>query len=262
MKYFVSLAYNGTKYHGWQQQINADSVQETLEKHMSIKLKEPIKLTGAGRTDTGVHASYFVASFEAKNNNLNNKEIIHQLNRFLPPDISIFQIVKVIPKANARFDAISRTYHYFFTTYKNAFLMPYTYHVYFPVNLDKMNETLEYLKGEHNFEAFSKKDKTAKTSICNVMETLCNPTDYGFYIKIKANRFLRNMVRAIVGTVLEMEKQQLHPNHIMEILNSQDRAKAGSSAPAQGLFLTNIEYPNNIFVEEKLLPPQKHFLVL
>ncbi len=259
-RYFVSLAYKGTAYHGWQIQQNALTVQQILEERMSLKLRQKITLTGAGRTDTGVHASYYIAHFDSNEELKNKPQLIHSINSFLPGDIKIFDIVKVIPSAHARFDAISRTYHYFFATMPTPFLNDYAWALNFNPDLKRLQESLDMIKGRHDFEAFSKKDKSAKTSICDIKEASVHKTTYGFYIKITADRFLRNMVRAIVGTLIHISKNNLPATHILEVLETKDRSKAASSAPPQGLFFTNVDYPEQIFAEYK--PAQiKNFLL-
>jgi len=260
-RYFVSLAYKGTQYNGWQVQPNAITVQQVLEEKLSLKLRQKINLTGAGRTDTGVHASFYIAHFDIPTVLNDYATLIHGINSFLPHDIKIFQIAKVKDDAHARFDALNRTYHYFFATSPNPFLKDFVWQLPYHPDLGKIEETLHLLNGIHDFEAFSKKDKSAKTSICNILETQVVKTRYGFYIKIKADRFLRNMVRAIVGTVLHIEKNNYAPEIIIDILSSRNRSQAASSAPPQGLFFTGVEYPANIY-EEKPLQHIKNFLTV
>lgn len=258
--YFISLSYNGKNYNGWQSQKNSTGIQQVIEEKMSLKLRQPIKLTGAGRTDTGVHASFYVASFDIENPLENTTWAVKELNAFLPKDIAIHQIVRVKDGANARYDAVKRTYHYFVSTSKNPFLQDFTHRIFYPVDLERINRSLSYLKGTHEFDSFEKKHGSAKTTVCKVYEAECNPAPFGFYIKITANRFLRNMVRSIVGTVLKIEKENLAPEHILEVMEAKDRSSAGESVPACGLFLTNIEYPEDIFINEPI-KPLKNFLL-
>ena len=260
-RYFITLAYKGSNYHGWQKQKNSISVQQILEERISLKLREKIELTGAGRTDTGVHASFYVAHFDLNKKISEKQMLINSINSFLPNDIKIYDIKEVTSNAHARYSALSRTYHYFFTTLHTPFLNDYVWHINFLPDLNLLQEALNFLLGKHDFEAFSKKDKSAKTSVCNIFEAKVQRTYFGFYIKIKADRFLRNMVRAIVGTIYEIAKKELKANHIIKVLESKDRSQAASSAPAQGLFFTNVEYPDNIFLEEKITPI-KNFLLL
>ncbi len=260
IRYFVTLAYKGTAYHGWQTQPNALSVQQVLEERLSLKLRQPIKLTGAGRTDTGVHASFYMAHFDSTTPLSNRQTLIRSINSFLPHDIKIFDIVPVKPDAHARFDAQSRTYHYFFATAPSPFLHEYVWQLPYIPDLQLLQTTLKMLEGRHDFEAFSKKDKSAKTSICTITDTLVAKTTFGFYIKITADRFLRNMVRAIVGTLIHISKNNLPPHHILEVLESKNRSQAASSAPPQGLFFTGVDYPEHIFVEQKP-NPIKNFLL-
>lgn len=241
MRYFIELAYKGTNYHGWQYQPDADSVQETINKALSLILKKPIDIVGAGRTDTGVHAKQMYAHFDF-DTAIDSKQLVHKLNSFLPKDIAIFDIIKVADKAHARFDAIKRTYEYHIHTTKDAFENEASYHFQQPLNLDKMNEACKILFKHTDFECFSKTHTDVRTFNCVIFEA--NWTKHGnkLVFTIAADRFLRNMVRAIVGTMINIGTEKISLSDFEKIIDSKDRGKAGFSVPAHGLYLTEIEY--------------------
>ena len=244
-RYFVKLSYKGTHFFGWQIQPNAISVQETI----AIALKKlnrgnSVKITGCGRTDTGVHASTFFAHFDM-DTQMTNKTFAHKLNCMLPNDIAIQELIKVPSDLHARFSATSRTYHYYIHTNKNPFLAETSWLVKHPVAIDKMNAAAELLLNHTNFKCFSKTTTGNTTYQCNVTIAKWETTENGLKFTIKANRFLRNMVRAIVGTLINIGMEKISLTEFKEILNSDDRNKAGESVPAQGLFLANVNYANN-----------------
>ncbi len=247
-RYFLYLSYNGTNYHGWQIQPNAVSVQETVEMALSTILREEIQVTGAGRTDTGVHASFYVLHFDSSDNNLQNNNLVFRFNRFLPDDIAIQQILHVKPDAHARYNAVSRTYNYFISTVKNPFETTSSFQYTKKLDIEKMNEAAKVLFDYSDFTSFARLHSDVKTNNCKIM--LAEWTEKGTQLifTIKADRFLRNMVRAIVGTMLEVGKGKLSIDDYREIIEKKDRSLAGTSAPAQGLFLIDIEYPNEIFL--------------
>lgn len=249
-RYFIKLAYNGNNYHGWQSQENAVSVQSELEKCMSLKLGFNVKLTGCGRTDTGVHAREFYAHFDMDNpfNQVSKKAFINNMNQFLPADISIFDIIEVDQAANARFDAISRTYKYYIHQQKNPFLQQYSFYHYGAIDLGLMNQACLILFDYEDFTSFSKLHSKTKTNICHI--SLCKWEQVGDQIifTIQADRFLRNMVRAIVGTLLEIGKGKLTISGFREVIESKNRSKAGFSVPGHALFLEKVNYPETIFV--------------
>lgn len=249
-RYFTHLRFKGTRYHGWQFQPNALSVQEVLEKTLSTKLRETIAVTGAGRTDTGVHADYFVAHFDSENLNLNNPDFVYQLNSFLPDDIAIIEIKKVAPEAHARFDALSRTYRYQITKIKDPFQTETTWFYSLPINVATMNRAAEVLFDFTDFTSFSRLHTDVKTNNCKILEARWEEHSGQLVFTIRADRFLRNMVRAIVGTLLEVGKGKLSVEGFREIIAKMDRGTAGSSAPAQGLSLVAIEYPDNLFIDD------------
>ena len=243
-RYFIYLSYNGTSYHGWQVQPNAITVQETLNNALSTMLQEKIKTVGAGRTDTGVHARFFTAHFESLNNNLDKDEKwVYKLNGILPDDIAISKITRVSPDAHARFNALSRTYKYYISKKKNPFDREFSYLLYGHLDVNKMNKVSLLLYDYTDFTSFSKLHTDVKTNNCRVSLVKCEQTNNQIIFTIKADRFLRNMVRAIVGTLLEVGQGKLEIGEFKKIIESKERSKAAASAPAHGLFLTNIEYP-------------------
>jgi len=243
-KYFIYLAYNGTNYHGWQIQPNALTVQETLNSALSTLLQEEIETVGAGRTDTGVHASFFTAHFESLNNKLDKeKKWVYKLNGILPNDIVINKITGVSPDAHARFDALSRTYKYYISKKKDPFNSEFSCLLYGQLDVNIMNKASLLLYDYTDFTSFSKLHTDVKTNNCRVSLVKWEQTGNQIIFTIKADRFLRNMVRAIVGTLLEVGRGKMGIDEFRKIIESKNRSQATASAPAHGLFLTNIEYP-------------------
>jgi tRNA pseudouridine38-40 synthase len=249
-RYFIRLAFNGTAYHGWQIQKNASSVQQSLTNVLALLLHEPIELTGAGRTDAGVHAWDYYAHFDLENqlDEKRRSNLVFKLNGFLQEDIVINDILPVIPGANARFSAKSRTYRYVISTCKNPFLTGYAYYLYGKLNLDLMNKGAAILLETKDFTSFSKVNTDTKTNICTVTYARWEREGDELVFTIRANRFLRNMVRAIVGTLLELGRERITLEDFKQIIASKNRSDAGGSVPACGLFLANIEYPEEIFI--------------
>ena len=245
MRYFIKLAYKGTNYHGWQCQPDADSVQETLNKALTMLLKTPIDIVGAGRTDTGVHAQQMYAHFDFEND-IDAPQMVHKLNSFLPKDIVIYEILKVSDDAHARFDAIKRTYEYHIHTMKDAFENEGSYQFGQPLNLNLMNQACEILFQHTDFECFSKTNTDVRTFNCVIFEAHWKQIGTKIVFTIIADRFLRNMVRAIVGTMINIGTEKINLADFEKILESKDRSKAGFSVPAHGLYLTKIEYKENI----------------
>jgi len=241
-RYFLQLSFKGTNFHGWQIQPNAISVQETMEKALSVLLHEEISVIGAGRTDTGVHASFFVLHFDSLNVDLEGKTLVHKLNRFLPDDIAVQKIWKVDEGVHARFSAISRTYKYFIVTVKNPFQTETSFLYTGMLDVRKMNEAAKVLFEFEDFTSFSRLHTDVKTNLCQIYQAEWIFHENQLIFTIKANRFLRNMVRAIVGTLLEVGKGKLTVDGFRNIIEKKDRAAAGASAPAHGLFLVDIEY--------------------
>jgi tRNA pseudouridine38-40 synthase len=248
-RYFMYLSYDGARYHGWQVQPNGMSVQEVLNKALSTLLREPIEVTGAGRTDAGVNASLMVAHFDAEQKA--DKQLVYRLNRLLPQDIAIQRIVPVKPDGHARFSATSRTYHYYIVTEKSPF-EHYTYRFPQPLNFDLMNEAAAILFDYTDFTSFSKLHTDVKTNNCRITFARwekMTPTKWRF--TITADRFLRNMVRAIVGTLLDVGRGVLTLQQFREIIEKKDRCSAGMSVPGNALFLANITYPDHVFIEHE-----------
>lgn len=245
MRFFIELSYNGQAYHGWQNQPNAISVQEVLEKALSTILKTEISIMGAGRTDTGVHASQMFAHFDFEGS-FESKDLVYKLNSYLPKDIAVKDVFEVQPEAHTRFNATSRTYHYKISTSKNVFDYDFAYQVQLPLDVDAMNEACKILFEYKDFQCFSKSNTDVKTYNCDINEAFWTQNSHQLVFTITANRFLRNMVRAIVGTMVNIGLGKLKPNDLHNIIASKDRGKAGFSAPAHGLYLVKIVYPNSI----------------
>lgn len=247
-RYFIFISYKGTSYHGWQIQPHSVTVQKILEEALTIILEEKIKTQGAGRTDTGVHARMFCAHFDSRFADLAKREgLIHRLNSFLPEDISVNSVRSVVPDASARFSALSRTYKYYVTRVKDPFLSGSSWYLYGDIDVGSMNKAGKMILNYNDFTSFSKLHSGSKTNICKVYDASWSESGNNLIFTIKADRFLRNMVRAIVGTLVRVGLGKIPPEEITTIIEAKDRGKAGQSAPAKGLFLTNIEYPQEIF---------------
>ena len=253
-RYFIELAYKGTKFHGWQIQPNAVSVQECLEKALSVITRETIAVTGAGRTDTGVHASYFVAHFDSEKQTLDHPDFAHKLNSFLNKEIVIFNISKVAPEAHARFDATSRTYQYHLNLLKDPFNQETSWYFFGKPDIQLMNQASQILFEYIDFTSFSKLHTEVKTNNCKIYQAEWTQDGSDIIFTVKADRFLRNMVRALVGTILEVGIGKIDLAGFRKIIEQKDRGAAGLSVPAHGLFLTNIEYPESIFIRKKTHP--------
>lgn len=242
MRYFIQLSYDGTNYHGWQVQPNATSVQQTLNEALSTILRQPIATTGAGRTDTGVNAKMMVAHFDVEHE-LDQRLLVDKLNSLLPQDIAIQNVRKVYNEAHARFDAKLRTYHYDIMLKKNPFRRYFAIRLYFQLNFEKMNQAAQMLLGTQDFTSFSKTGTDTKTNICTITHAQWKEIEPGCWrFEITADRFLRNMVRAIVGTLIQVGKGRITPEDVKKIIESKDRCAAGESVPAKGLSLANIQY--------------------
>ena len=242
-RYFIELAYNGSRFHGWQIQPHAPSIQEELNRALSTILREDINVVGAGRTDTGVHASFYVAHFE-RNTTIDNPDyLVHKLNRILGKDIAIFRIFPVSSELHARFSALSRTYKYYIDKQKNPFTYDFAWKLYPLPDIQKMNEACQILFEYTDFTSFSKLHTDVKTNNCTILEAHWEETETQLIFTIKANRFLRNMVRAIVGTLVEIGQGKLTLDGFRKIIESKDRCAAGTSVPGHALFLCDIAYP-------------------
>jgi tRNA pseudouridine38-40 synthase len=248
-RYFTRLCYKGTKYHGWQIQPNSSTVQGILNQDLSLILNEKIELTGAGRTDTGVHAKVFYAHFDSSVDDLHtDTNLVFRINGKLPKDIAIQEILKVKPDAHARFDAISRTYEYHITRVKDPFLTDFAHFIYGDLDFESMNQVTALLTDVSDFTSFSKVDTDVKTNICKVSRAAWTMDSEKMIFTITADRFLRDMVRAMVGTILDVGFSRTTVSEFREIIEKKNRSAAGNSVPAKGLFLTNIQYPSDIFI--------------
>lgn len=242
-RYFIELAYNGSSYHGWQIQPGAPTVQEELNRALSVLLREDIYVIGAGRTDTGVHASFYVAHFDTQKENIEPEQLAYKLNRITGKGIAISKIYPVPLSMHARFSAQSRTYRYFIDKYKNPFTCEYASKVYPLPDISRMNEACRVLLEYSDFTAFSKLHTDVKNNICHLFEAYWEDSGQQLIFTIKANRFLRNMVRAIVGTLIEVGQGKLDIAGFRKIIESRNRCNAGTSVPGKGLFLCRVEYP-------------------
>ena len=242
MRYFIHLAYDGTRYHGWQIQPNGISVEGEIELRLSTLLRQPIDIVGAGRTDAGVHARHMVAHFDIEDG-CDTEQLCYRLNRMMPPDICIYKIEKVADDLHARFSATSRTYHYYISTKRNPFNRQYTWLCHYDLDFELMNQAAEILMEYKDFASFCKSHTDVKTTLCNIIEAKWIKDDEGcYYFRIKANRFLRNMVRAVVGTLVEIGRHRLSLDDFRNVIEGKKRTMAGESMPANALFLEKIEY--------------------
>ena len=242
MRYFITLSYDGTRYHGWQIQPNGNSVQQELQQALSILLRKPVEVVGAGRTDTGVHAKMMVAHFDWEEP-LDGKQLSYKLNKLLPQDIAVQEVRQVAEDMHARFSATSRTYHYYIHTRKDPFLQAYSWQIPFALDFDKMNEAAKVLLEYKDFTSFSKVNTDTKTNLCDMKEAYWEEVTAGQWrFTITANRFLRNMVRAIVGTLVEVGRGRISIEEMRQIIEAKDRCQAGESVPGKALFLVDIKY--------------------
>lgn len=248
MRYFIRFSYFGKAYHGWQNQPNAITVQEVLENALSTLLRKKIEVVGAGRTDAGVHAKEMFAHFDF-DLIASKEELTYRLNAFLPDDVSIQEIVQVNLDAHARFDAIERTYEYWIVQEKNPFYSDSAHFIRQPLNVEAMNNAASFLLEHTDFECFSKSNTDVKTYNCDVRQAVWKKEKDKLIFTISADRFLRNMVRAVVGTLLDVGTAKMKPEDINTIIISKNRGEAGVSVPAKGLYLTKVLYPKNIFNE-------------
>jgi len=252
-RYFIKLSYNGTAYNGWQIQDNTSAtVQQTINEALSMVLNQSVMVTGCGRTDTGVHAKEFYAHFDCDKINLldEHDKWVYKFNQVLPADIAIQQIFAVKADASSRFDAVSRTYQYFISKYKDPFMINRTYYINSDLNVDEMNGAAKVLFEYTDFSAFSKSNTQTFTNNCKIHAAEWKSEKDTLVFTITADRFLRNMVRAIVGTLLDIGKGKLGVDDFKKIIESKERSNAGFSVPACGLYLTKVEYPENYFNEQ------------
>ncbi|MBY0435590.1 MAG: tRNA pseudouridine(38-40) synthase TruA [Cyclobacteriaceae bacterium] len=246
MRYFFEITYNGTHYHGWQNQANAVGVQQVVEDGMTKVFRQPVEIVGSGRTDTGVHCvqQFFHADIEK---DFDQSQYIQKLNSILPRDIAIRAIHPVKDTAHARYDAYERAYEYKITRTKNPLLIGQAYYFFKPIDIKTMNTAAALLVGSHDFECFSKVKTDVNHFICDIKKAHWNEKDDLLVFSIVANRFLRGMVRAIVGTLLEVGSGKISVDDFKQILKSKDRKKAGMNVPPEGLYLVSVKYPKKIF---------------
>ena len=245
-RYFLDISYDGSPYHGWQAQINAHSVQEEIETALTTLLREPISILGSGRTDKGVHAKQQIAHVDL-NNDLEPAELAFKMNALMPLSVGINEIKKVNPETHARFDATSRSYEYHIALRKDPFTEKFAYYHSHSLNVAAMNEAAEHLLGKHDFESYSKVKTDVNTFNCEVSSMNWEVRQNSLVFHVSANRFLRGMVRALVGTLLEVGQDKLNIEQFRTILEAKDRTKAGRSVPPHGLFLSQVDYPSHIY---------------
>lgn len=247
MRYFLEISYNGADYHGWQIQPNAITVQEVLQEKLSILLRETIEVIGAGRTDARVHAKQMFLHLDVEKDLGDLKQLCFRLNSFLPKDIAVCRILEVPRDAHARFDAISREYHYLVSTQKDPFLSGFAWNIRsLKLDVDAMNLAASKLLKHTYYKCFSRSNTDVQTYDCTISKAIWVEDNNVLRFEVVANRFLRNMVRAMVGTLIEVGKGNCTQEEFEAILNSGDRKKAGASAPAHGLYLYKIVYPEEI----------------
>ena len=248
MRYFIHLAYNGTHYCGWQTQPALPTVQQTLEEALTTLLRQPVAIVGCGRTDTGVHAADFYAHFTLPEDcRPDCQQLAFKLNSFLPDDIAIFRIFPVADNAHARFDAIARTYQYHVSNRRLPFRQGLYSRIYYTPDIDLMNRGAEMLMEYDDFTSFAKLHTQVKTNICHLSYARWEWKDDEWVFTIRSNRFLRNMVRSVTGTLLDVGRGKLSLSGLRTIIERKDRCAAGVSMPAQGLFLTKVEYSPEVF---------------
>ncbi|MDR9449442.1 MAG: tRNA pseudouridine(38-40) synthase TruA [Psychroflexus sp.] len=245
MRYFIEMAFHGAAYAGWQKQPNDITVQSVLEKALYTVFQSEVPCVGAGRTDAGVHATFFIAHFDVEEK-FDDQQFIFKMNQLLPHDVCVKDVYPVRAEAHARFDAISRTYKYYITQQKDPFRLDRATYIKKPLSVELMNEAAEILLDYINFKSFSKVKTQVYTYHCKVIEAFWEQNNNLLIFKIKADRFLRNMVRAIVGTLVEVGLKTKTIDDFKKVIESENRGKAGKSMPAHGLFLTDIGYPEQI----------------
>lgn len=248
-RYFIYLGYNGKNFCGWQVQPNGTTVQQCIEEALATLLRQPVPIVGAGRTDAGVHARLMVAHFDWQEPIADLTFLAEKLNRLLPKDIAVYRIVPVHQEAHARFDAVSRTYKYYLTTRKDPFNYELVYKIPGRLDFEAMNEACRVLFDYIDFTSFSKLHTDVKTNNCRIMQAGWTQEEQGVWVfTIQADRFLRNMVRAIVGTLLEVGRGKLDTEGFRQVIESKDRGKAGTSAPGHALYLVDVAYPDDLFL--------------
>ena len=247
MRYFIKLSYDGAAYCGWQRQVGVATVQKSLEDALSTFLRKPIEVVGAGRTDTGVNASYYVAHFDVEKAVEDCAQLTYKLNMILPADISVFSVQAVRADAHARFDAVQREYTYYISQRKNPFRRYSSWQCYVPLDVEKMNQAAQTLLNYEDFTTFVKLNSNNKTNICHISHAEWSREGDCLCFTVVADRFLRNMVRALVGTLVDVGRGRYTPEQFEDIVASRDLSRSSGGAPAQGLFLSDVAYPDDIF---------------
>ncbi|MCH5329692.1 MAG: tRNA pseudouridine(38-40) synthase TruA [Alistipes sp.] len=247
MRYFAELRYDGSAYCGWQRQNEAPSVQQTLERALSTLLRTEVATVGAGRTDTGVNAAYYVMHFDTDAPVADCAQLVYKLNLILPADIAIMSISEVSAEAHARFDAVAREYRYFISQSKNPFVRGSSWHYNAPLDIEAMNRAAASLLRYDDFTSFAKLNSNNKTNICRIVRAEWSANGDMLCFAIRADRFLRNMVRAIVGTLVDVGRGRYTPEEFENIVASRDLSRSSGGAPARGLFLWDVEYPETVF---------------
>ncbi len=251
MRYFITLSYDGTRFHGWQVQPNGISVQGELQRALSLLLRQDVAVTGAGRTDTGVHARMMVAHFDfngewgaGSGERMDGRQLAYKLNRILPQDIAVQRVEQVPDDMHARFSALARTYYYYRHTFKSPCLRHYSCELHYDLDFPLMNQAAAILLEYDDFGAFCKSHADVKTTLCHMMKAEWREVEPGQWcFEIQANRFLRNMVRAVVGTLVEVGRHRLTLDDFRRVIEGKRRTEAGESMPAKALFLQHIAYP-------------------
>jgi len=247
MRYFIDISYNGSNYHGWQVQANAHTVQGEFQECLSKVLRMPTEIMGSGRTDTGVHAKQQIAHFDSEKS-LEVTDLLYKLNSILPPDIAVNEVREVKPEAHARFEATERAYQYFISSKKSPFSVDGSYYFSQSVDVGLMNKASAKLLGEQDFESFSKVKTEVNNFICTIDRAEWIIENDLLVFHVRANRFLRGMVRALVGTLLDVGQQKLTVEEFVNIIKAKDRKVAGRAVPPHGLFLTEVKYPESIYL--------------
>lgn len=243
MRYFAELSYKGTAYCGWQRQPNSPSVQQTIEEALSTILRESVEVVGAGRTDTGVHAAFYVAHFDTSRPIANPSDFVYHLNALLPEDIAFGRIYEVDSEAHARFDATEREYRYYIEPRKNPFTRATSWQLTTPLDVEAMNRAAQVLLATEDFTTFAKLGSNNTNNICHIFRAEWIEIECGMLVFVfRANRFLRNMVRAVVGTLVDVGRGKITPEEFADIVASRNLSRSSSSAPAAGLFLTDVSY--------------------
>lgn len=251
LRYFLKLAYNGAAFNGWQIQPNAPSVQEFLNQKLSTILRVEINVVGAGRTDTGVHAKEMYAHFDLDKEIEDRDAFLNSLNKMLSPQVYVSECLLVKSEAHARFDAQSRAYEYWINRERNPFQHSLAANIFYPLDFELMNKVARRLVFKGDFTSFSKLHTQTKTNICEIRKAFWEQKGNQWVFHIEADRFLRNMVRAIVGSLLEVGKGRMNESEFVAMIEAKDRGLAGESVPAQGLYLSKVEYPAEIFIDER-----------